>query len=218
MKKTFFSLSLFTLIFLFGCVKDSDLETETTLSPSFTTEVNGTASQRSSEGYPWQNHDAPFDFLFGNHIDTHQQTKELGNNQLQGFFYIIFNGNEKEGVPVATHGNCNMKPDDCTVGWKLRGIPVQATLIDDHGDHGEGQHHPTWCIDEDDMPNQPGYTHFHWLGQPEHPGGLTEGDTYDGYILKLTATKTFFFKHHGGFLVTPGIDYETHANVVTECD
>jgi hypothetical protein len=68
------------------------------------------------------------------------------------------------------------------------------------------------------MPNQPGFTHFHWLGQPEHAGGLVTGQTYDGYLLKLTATEAFFFDHHGGFEVTPGIDYETHANVVTDCE
>jgi hypothetical protein len=47
---------------------------------------------------------------------------------------------------------------------------------------------------------------------------LTVGAEYPGVLLKLTARETFFFEHHGGFLVTPGIDYETHANVVTDCD
>ncbi len=211
MKRTITLLSLFLFIFLFGCVETTELVTEPNQSPALA--LKSPSSGGNSNGYSWQNHSAPFDFLFGNHIDTHQQTKELGNGQLQGFFYITFNGNETgDGIPEATHGNCNMNPG-CTVGWNLHGIPVQATLVA----HGEGQH-PTWCIDPDDMPNQQGYTHFHWLGAPEHAGGIGLGETYEGYLLKLTAHETFFFKHHGGFLVTPGIDYETHANVVTECD
>jgi len=39
-------------------------------------------------GPPWTGHAAPFDFLFGNHIDQFQQSKLLGNGDLQGFFYI----------------------------------------------------------------------------------------------------------------------------------
>ena len=83
--------------------------------------------------------------------------------------------------------------------------------------HEEGQH-PTWCIDRDDLPSQPGYTHFHWSGRPEHADGLTGGEIYEGYLLKLTARDRFYFEHYGGFFVDPGIDFETHANVLTDCE
>jgi hypothetical protein len=44
------------------------------------------------------------------------------------------------------------------------------------------------------------------------------GQLYSGYLLKLTARATFYFNHHGGmFLVTPGVDTTSHANV-TSCD
>jgi hypothetical protein len=164
-----------------------------------------------AEGYRWRDHARPFDFLFGNHIDTHHQSKIAGGGKLEGFFYIRFTGDTTaEGVPIAKHADCNQVPDECTVGWILDGIPVQATYLG----HEHGQH-PQWYIDSADLPAQQGYTHFHWLDESAHAGGLTVGDTYDGYLLKLTARDTFFFEHHGGFLVTPGIDEATHANIVT---
>ena len=43
------------------------------------------------------------------------------------------------------------------------------------------------------------------------------GETFAGYLLKLTAVDTFWFDHHGLFPVTPGIDFETHANLYTVC-
>lgn len=165
-----------------------------------------------AEGYPWRDHARPFDFTFGNHIDTHQQSMIADGGLLKGFFYIRFTGEEQEGYPKAMHGNCNKK-EDCTVGWILDGLPMSATLIA----HGNDQH-PTWCVDPNDLPKQPGYTHFHWLDEADHAGGLEIGEAYDGYLLKLTARETFFFQHHGGFYVDPGIDYETHANIVTDCE
>jgi hypothetical protein len=164
-----------------------------------------------AKGYPWRDHAAPFDFLFGNHIDTHQQSQWLDDSLLTGHFYIRFAGElTEDGIPIAKHGDCQMK-GDCTVGWVLQGIAMEAELAA----HAEGEH-PTWKIAAEDLPAQPGYTHFHWLNESPHAGGLTVGQTYPGILLKLTATDTFFFEHHGGFLVTPGIDYDTHANVVPE--
>ena len=165
----------------------------------------------AANGYPWRSHAAPYNYLFENAIDTHQQSQKIGKDQLGGFFYIEFTGNEVDGVPEAVHANCETSAD-CTVGWKLKGVPVQATLFE-QSEPG----HPTWCIDPADMPRAPGYTHFHWQGDPEQPGGLSNGVLYDGYLLKLTAQDRFFFKHHGGFLVTPGVDTVTHANVITDC-
>ena len=174
----------------------------------------GTGTALAGTSYPWRDHARPFDFLFDNHIDTHQQGKVLGNGGYKGFFYIKYTGElTPEGVPVAEHGNCSLTPDECTVGWLLQGVPIQAEVLA----HEEGQH-PTWCVDPADLPAQPGYSHFHWFGPPDHAHGLEVGDVYDGYLLKLMAVDTFFFDHHGGFLLTPGIDVETHANIVTDCD
>jgi hypothetical protein len=162
-------------------------------------------------GYRWQDHAPPFDFLFDNDIDLHQQTKIVGTDQLQGFFYIRFTGEVTiEDDPIAEHANCTTVPDECTVGWMLHGIPLAA----EYCGQPDGQH-PIWFVAPEDFPAQPGYTHFHWLNASAHASGLTVGEIYDGYLLKLTARDTFFFKHHDGFLVTPGIDYETHANIVT---
>lgn len=167
-----------------------------------------------AEGYEWRDHAAPFDFLFGNHIDTHQQSLTR-NDMLQGFFYVTLQDriDPGTGLPVATHGNCMANPDGCSVGWVWHGTPVTAELVA----HGHGQH-PTWCLDSADIPRQPGYTHFHWLGLPEHAGGFEPGDIARGWLLRLTAIDSFFFEHHGGFAITPGIDYQSHANVVTDCE
>lgn len=170
------------------------------------------AAAYAATGYPWNDHAAPYDYLFGNHMDTHQQSQEMGKDQLGGFFYIKFTGNEVNGVPEAMHADCGKEAADCTVGWKLKGVYVAEATLYENPEHG----HPIWCIEPDDMPQAPGYTHFHWEGDPEHAGKL-EDKGYSGYLLKLTAREQFYFKHHGGFLVTPGIDTETHANVVTDC-
>ena len=43
---------------------------------------------------PWTGHAAPFSFHFGNEIDTHQQSQLRSSNQLQGFLYIRYTGEE----------------------------------------------------------------------------------------------------------------------------
>ena len=54
-------------------------------------------------------HAEPYDFLFGNHIDTHQETKlklkDGQPNSLKGFLYIIFTGetDSASSLPVARH-------------------------------------------------------------------------------------------------------------------
>ena len=173
----------------------------------------GTTTALAGTSYPWRDHASPFDFLFDNHIDTHQQGKLTGQGKYMGFFYIKFTGDlTEDGVPVATHGKCPEIQDDCNVGWLLKGVPLQAEYLG----HEMGQH-PTWCIVAADLPKEPGYSHFHWLNVSSHADGLTVGETYDGYLLKLNAIETFFFDHHGGFLVTPGIDLATHANIKIDC-
>jgi hypothetical protein len=60
-------------------------------------------------------------------------------------------------------------------------------------------------------------THFQWEGPPAHAHDIAIGTTSEGW-LGLTAVDSFFFKHHGGFAITPGIDSESHANTITDCD
>ena len=41
-------------------------------------------------GYPWDPlHSNPYDFWFGNHIDTHQQSQIKNNGELKGFLWFI---------------------------------------------------------------------------------------------------------------------------------
>jgi hypothetical protein len=157
-------------------------------------------SMARAEGYPWKAHDAPFDFLFGNDIDQHQQTRVTAKGKLAGFLYITYTGAYTDGYPDAQYGQD-------TVGWLLQGIPISATLVADGVN-------PVWCVDPADLPAENGYTHFHWLGSPLDASGLVVGVTYNGFLLKLTARDAFFF---GGFVVRPGIDAYSHDNIVTSC-
>jgi hypothetical protein len=115
----------------------------------------------SAQGLPWSDHSPPFSFLFGNHIDMHQQSKTLGNGGLQGFFYIHFTGEAVNGIPVAMHGQDS-------VGWVIDGAPASVRLV--------SKMPPTWCVDPGQMPKAPGYTHFHWVGLPEMPADFVVGD------------------------------------------
>lgn len=132
-------------------------------------------------------HDEPFDFLFGNHIDTHQETrltidKATGlPKRLFGKFYVIFTGetDSVSGLPIARHPRglseehderCGISVD-CTVGWIMRGIPGAAKFLYHSGVNDND--HPVWMVnraEEASAPSpgmvipQPGsYTHFHWI-------------------------------------------------------
>jgi hypothetical protein len=160
-------------------------------------------------GYPWRDHASPYTFLFGNHIDSHQQSHKLGSGGLQGFLYIHYTGETIDGIPVAEHIDCNSNPSGCTVGWIIQGIPASGTVtaIDEMG-------MASFCVNTGARQIPAGYSHFHWLGDPMDDMDLVQGQTYNGYLLKLTATSTFYFRHHDmQTLVTPGIDTTSHANV-----
>jgi hypothetical protein len=175
---------------------------------------------QAADLYPWRDHAAPFEFLFGNHLDTHQQTRRTRDGSLFGFLYVRYTGVvTKDGKPVATHADCNAA-GDCTVGWALSGRPANAALL------YEVMHdHPVFLISRQDIP-QPGvYTHFHWLGSAM-PSQRTP---VAGYLLQLTAADSFCFIHHEagmaksnktcrdneGINVTLGSDSATHLNIVT---
>ena len=130
-------------------------------------------------------HGAPFDFLFGNHIDTHQETNlKLDKNgdpgSLFGKFYIIFTGDidAASGLPIARHprgaGEHNEECGvdvDCIVGWEMRGLPGAAKFVSHAGVNGDD--HPVWLVNRAEealapapgmVTPQPGsYTHFHWI-------------------------------------------------------
>ena len=133
-------------------------------------------------------HDAPYDFLFGNHIDTHQETKLIINHgqpkRLKGFFYIIFTGeiDPLSGLPIARHPRgaaenevCGDDNDDefydefedegdgieCIVGWIMKGKPGVAKFSYHEGVNGND--HPVWMVNRTQIPQPGSYTHFHWI-------------------------------------------------------
>lgn len=184
--------------------------------------VLGTGALSWAQGLPWRDHAAPFDFLFGNHIDTHQQSK-LVKGELQGFLYITYTGEVVDGVPVARHCDENTLPVDCVAGWKFTGKPIDSenpelnpTFVFHNGDH------PIWLVNSrNDIPQPGAFSHFHWLNDPmdeDAPMDATElspGDTFPGFFLELFAIETFYFEHGGDrILVRPGLDIATHVNIV----
>ncbi|UCF92709.1 MAG: hypothetical protein JSW39_00705, partial [Desulfobacterales bacterium] len=119
-------------------------------------------------------HKRPFDFLFGNHIDTHQQTllKTRGGNptRLSGFFYIIFTGeiDPVSGLRVARHPRgagqgeeCGIDDIDCVVRWIMSGKPGAAKFLYHNGVNGED--HPVWMLNRTQIPQPGSFTHFHWI-------------------------------------------------------
>ena len=117
--------------------------------------MGGTAN--AADIYPWRNHDGGFSFVFGNDIDTHQQTRRARNGSLFGFFYIQFTGTvTRDRYPVATHVDCNSAGADCKVGWKIDAKPSSGKLV------LEPTHdHPVFLIGRADIPQPGSYAHFH---------------------------------------------------------
>lgn len=178
------------------------------------------AGAAASDHYPWRDHDVPFPFLFGNEIDTHQQTRLTREGSPFGFLYVRFTGTvTKDRYPVATHADCT-RAHDCTVGWTLHGKRLAATFLY-HAMHD----HPVFLVNRADI-TQPGSpSHFHWLGAVMP----MPRQTVSGYLLQLTAVDRFCFIHHGaeaataaatckqagGVNVDVGPDVATHLNIVT---
>jgi hypothetical protein len=180
--------------------------------------ASGTAAALSI--HPWRDHAPPFDFLFGNEFDSHQETRESRGGGLSGFFYVSFTGvTTTDGYRVATHVDCDAGAH-CTVGWLLKGRPTEATLVS----HDQGSH-PLFSLPRADIPQPGAYSHFHWLGDMPMVDQRVEG-----YLLELISVDRFCFMHHGaaaaqstqtcrdngGIPVTPGLDVATHLNIVGE--
>jgi hypothetical protein len=166
-----------------------------------------------AEGLPWLDQQYPYDFIFGNHIDTHQQTMVLPDGTLKGVLYIEFTGEyTPEGYPIAEHTDCFKELSECTVGWKWEGVPGKATFV-----YHESGDHPLWLVESrNDIPQPGGYSHFHWLDGTEKAMDLMVNMEYEGYFLELTAKDTFVFKHgKDEILITPGLDLSSHLNLVS---
>lgn len=170
-------------------------------------------------------HASAFSFLFGNPIDSHQQSQLLNNGEIHGFLYIVFTGEvTPEGYPVAHHCSEDTPPRKCVIGWFLRGKPGEATFLYHNADH------PVWLVgSRNDIPQPGSYAHFHWItDQSTDPRPVTDprcnaatpeelesGTTCPGYFLELRALKRFAFQHGGErILVDPGVDIATHLNIV----
>lgn len=182
--------------------------------------LSATTAALAAEMYPWRQHQRPFNFVFGNHIDGHQQTRQAHDGSLNGYLYIWYTGVvTKDGYPVATHVDCDAVAG-CKVGWTLDGKPSNAKLV------RQPMHdHPVFMLARPDIAQPGSYAHFHWTGMsmpmPYAPAS--------GYLLQLTAVNSFCFVHHmagaatsaascrdnRGVKVDRGIDIATHLNIVT---
>lgn len=189
-------------------------------------------------------HQGSWTYLFGNHIDTHQETRLKSDGTLKGRFYIIFTGatDPVSGLPIARHPRgadhnevCGVDPIDCVVGWTMRGIPASAKFLYHSGVNGDD--HPVWLVNRVDIPNPGSYTHFHWItttstddragsvsadcdktnaGQLETQAPDAINDTCQGWFLQIFAIREFAFEHGGERIpVSPGFDNSTHLNLVT---
>jgi hypothetical protein len=166
----------------------------------------------SADLVPWNDHAAPFNFLFKNEIDSHQQSLLKPDGTLFGFLYIQFTGEKnRSGVPIAIHCGESTPSRECVIGWVMKGIAGNATFLYHENDH------PVWLVNSrSDIPEPGAFAHFHWLREPETPDFLDEGVQYKGYFLELTAVRKFVFVHHEReILVKPGIDIATHMNIVS---
>ena len=175
---------------------------------------------QAAEMYPWRQHQRPFNFVFGNEIDSHQQTRLGRDSDLKGFLYVHYTGVvTSDNYRVATHVNCNVVAD-CTVGWKIDGKRAKAKLV-----RLPMHDHPVFWMPRPDIPQPGSFAHFHWTGMAK-PMPYQDAD---GYVLELTAVDRFCFIHHGaegamnaascranrGIPVERGTDIATHLNIVT---
>ena len=175
-----------------------------------------TTLNAQTAGYPWRNHSAPYNFIFNNHIDTHQQTQVKSNGELFGYLYVSRTGQILNGIPVAEHRDCNDPSNACEVGWIIRGKPLDGEASSPIFVYHVNGDHPVWLVQSrNDIPQPGSFSHFHWLNGPNDAVGLNPEDPYPGYILELQAVSRFYFFHHSeNILVIPGIDISTHVNIV----
>lgn len=134
----------------------------------------------------WSDHSWPLNYLFGNHLDTHQQTRLLSNGQLYGYFYIIYLDEDNDGntdidpvsgLPLATHpresqGEICGQTVNCVAGWIMRGKQGNTKFLF-HDGVNSGEDHPVWMANRADettaeglvsgIPQPGSFMHFHWI-------------------------------------------------------
>ena len=183
-------------------------------------------------------------FVFGNHIDTHQETViRVKNNlpqKLAGVFYVLFTGDRDpvSGLPIARHprgasaGEACGVDVDCEVGWIISARPGEAKFLFHTGVNGED--HPVWLVNRVQIPQPGGYTHFHWITSASNDpraaqvpqeceadtAGALEGGAEDvtcpGWFMQITAVQSFAFEHGNEIVpVHRGADNATHVNLLT---
>jgi len=127
-----------------------------------------------------------FDFQFGNHIDTHQDTFLIVKNNepklIRGNFYIIFTGDfdPVSGLPIARHPRGAAHEEECgvdltcDVGWKIKALPGEAKFLFHSGINGND--HPVWLVNRKQIPQPGSFTHFHWITSASTDTRVTEAD------------------------------------------
>ena len=178
-----------------------------------------------ADGRTFRAHARPFTFLFGNHLDSHQETRRAPDGSLAGFLYVTRTGEvTPEGYPVVRHCGPETPPRACVAGWILRARPGAAVFL------YQAMDHPVWLTPRSDIPQPGAFAHFHWITsqstdprpvtdprcEAEMPSELVPGAACPGYFIELFAIDRFAFEHEGQrILVDPGIDIATHLNIVT---
>lgn len=146
-----------------------------------------TVGAASAAGFRWSDHRPPYDFLFGNHIDTHLETKLNTDGTLSGFFYVVqldqdgdgLPDTSEDGRPIMRHCTEPGHYPNCQVGWLVKAAPCIEEVNGCTAMFLYHQHdHPVWLIgprlrtmDGDTFLGgrralipQPGSpVHYHWL-------------------------------------------------------
>lgn len=176
---------------------------------------------QAGEMVPWRQHQHPFSFMFGNEIDTHQQTRKADDGSLDGYLYVQYTGVvTRDNYRVATHMDCDAAGAECSAGWKVDARPASAQLV-----RQPVHDHPVFLVGRTEIPQPGSHAHFHWTGGSMPMPYVS----VPGYLLELTAVNRFCFIHHGaeaatatascrdngGIRVNRGVDIATHLNIVT---
>ena len=103
-----------------------------------------------AQGRGWTDHKNPYEFLLGNHIDTHQETRLEKDGSLQGFFYVFWTGEETPGgLPVAAHcTKAEHYEAGCFAAWHIRAEPCIEEVNGCHAMFLYHYHdHPVWLVE-----------------------------------------------------------------------
>lgn len=152
----------------------------------------------NASGLRWRDHALPYTFLFGNHIDTHQQTRLNRDGSLDGFFYVVHLDQDGDGLldtaddgtPIKRHCTKPEHYPGCEVGWYIRAVPCikeinECTAMFLYHKHD----HPVWLVGPY-LRTMDGETFLSGSrapipqpGSPGHVHWLTEGSDHDGTFM-----------------------------------